>query len=162
MGGEWSGRWAKRGGKVTVEDCLALASAALARAGALVPVPGVGSLVWSDAVTGERTASIACGRLVLDGRVVPCLLYAATGPDGAQHEMEEYLELEQTQPPVGGVRWWFRCPLGMEGGRCGGRVRKLYLPPGRLYFGCRGCHDLTYASTRKRHHYATLAAAMAE
>src|SRR5437763_8134136 len=112
MGGEGSGHWGKRGGKVTVEDCLALDSAALARAGALVPVPGVGSLVWSDAVTGERTASIACGRLVLDGRVVPCLLYAATGPDGSRRGMEELLPLEQTHPPVGGGRWWFPCPLG--------------------------------------------------
>ena len=31
---------------------------------------------------------------------------------------------------------------------CGARVKKLYLPPGTRYFGCRRCHDLTYESVQ--------------
>jgi hypothetical protein len=36
------------------------------------------------------------------------------------------------------------CPL------CGASVRALYLPPGNLILGCRGCHHLLYPSQAKR------------
>jgi hypothetical protein len=45
-----------------------------------------------------------------------------------------------TRPHMGGLRWWFTCPL------CRRRVRKLFLPPRASYFGCRFCHALSYAS----------------
>jgi hypothetical protein len=32
-------------------------------------------------------------------------------------------------------------------------VRKLFLPPGGRYFGCRRCHRLTYASCQECHRY---------
>jgi len=44
----------------------------------------------------------------------------------------------------GGVRYWFICPLVINGRPCGRRVGKLYLPPGGKYFGCRHCYNLTY------------------
>jgi hypothetical protein len=47
--------------------------------------------------------------------------------------------------------WWFRCPLVVAGVPCRGRCRKLYLPPGARYFGCRRCHQLTYTSCRESH-----------
>lgn len=31
---------------------------------------------------------------------------------------------------------------------CHRRVRKLFLPPGAKYFGCRACYDLTYESAQ--------------
>jgi hypothetical protein len=44
----------------------------------------------------------------------------------------------------GGVRYWFKCPLEVDGRPCLRRVAKLYLPPRGRYFGCRHCYDLTY------------------
>jgi len=46
------------------------------------------------------------------------------------------VSLTTTPLPWGGLRWWFTCPLVVEGRSCGRRVGKLYLPPGRGYFGC--------------------------
>src|SRR3989442_25807 len=43
----------------------------------------------------------------------------------------------------GGHRIWLTCSS------CGGRVGRLYLPPGESQWGCRCCHDLGYASQRK-------------
>jgi hypothetical protein len=57
--------------------------------------------------------------------------------------VECLVPLTTTVPHFGGLRWWFRCPLAVNGHPCNRRVGKLYLPPGRRYFGCRRCHDLT-------------------
>src|SRR5581483_1745659 len=64
--------------------------------------------------------------------------------------------LATTRPPRGGPRWWFRCPLAVDGQRCGRRVRKLYLPPGGRYFGCRHCYGLTYTSCQQCHRWDSL------
>ncbi|MBN9122903.1 MAG: hypothetical protein J0I06_27820 [Planctomycetes bacterium] len=48
---------------------------------------------------------------------------------------------------LGGVRWWFVCPLVRDNVACGRRVRKLYLCG--QYFGCRTCHNLTYRSRQE-------------
>jgi len=53
-----------------------------------------------------------------------------------------------TRPYFGGIRWWFICPLIVEGRACQERVRRLHLPPGGRYFGCRRCYNLTYESVR--------------
>jgi hypothetical protein len=57
-------------------------------------------------------------------------------------------QLITTRLPSGGLRWWIVCPLVKNGQTCGARVRKLYLPPGARYFGCRDCYDLTYTSAQ--------------
>jgi hypothetical protein len=57
---------------------------------------------------------------------------------------------------VGGRRWWFTCPLIVNGRSCGRRVGKRYLPPGARYFGRRRCHDLTYTSCQESHRYDRL------
>jgi hypothetical protein len=54
-----------------------------------------------------------------------------------------------TVPRFGGLRWWFVCPLAVNGRDCGRRVGKLYLPDGARYFGCRRCHDLVYRSSQQ-------------
>ena len=76
--------------------------------------------------------------------------------------MELPVSLTRTYPHFGGVRWWFTCPLILDGERCGRRAGKLYLPPGAGHFGCRHCHDLTYRSCQESHKfddlYRTLAA----
>src|SRR5262249_5593870 len=62
-------------------------------------------------------------------------------------ELDYPVQLVTTPCRLGGVRWWFRCPLTKNGVACQRRVRKLYLC-GR-YFGCRRCHNLTYRSTQE-------------
>lgn len=49
-----------------------------------------------------------------------------------------------------------RTPPAPRGVRCGRRVRKLYLPPGGRYFGCRHCYRLTYTSCQESHQYDRL------
>ena len=70
-------------------------------------------------------------------------------PDGRKTSFREAIPLTKTRPNFGGQRWWFICPLTVNGVACGRRVRKLYLPPGGQYFGCRNCYDLTYESAQE-------------
>jgi hypothetical protein len=65
--------------------------------------------------------------------------------EGEGEEFKRYfVKLVKTYPFYGGSRYWFVCPLAVNGVWCRRRVGKLYLLDG--YFGCRHCHSLTYAS----------------
>jgi hypothetical protein len=59
------------------------------------------------------------------------------------------VRLTTTRPRFGGLRWWFLCPLVINGWPCERRAGKLYLPPHGRYFGCRQCHELTYRSVQE-------------
>lgn len=59
--------------------------------------------------------------------------------------------LQTTPTQFCGERWWFTCPLYVNGVACNRRVGKLFLPPGAKYFGCRHCHGLTYQSCQEAH-----------
>ncbi len=56
-----------------------------------------------------------------------------------------------TATQFGGQRWWFTCPITINGVACNHRVGKLYLPPYAKYFGCRHCHRLSYRSCQEAH-----------
>jgi hypothetical protein len=72
------------------------------------------------------------------------LIYAL-GKSGEQ--LNYAIRLETTRPHRGGLRWWFTCPVVVNGEPCGRRVQKLYLPPHQgPYFGCRHCYHLGYDS----------------
>jgi hypothetical protein len=62
-------------------------------------------------------------------------------------ELDYPVQLITTPCHLGGVRWWFICPLSRNSVACGRRVRKLYLCG--KYFGCRHCHNLTYRSCQE-------------
>jgi hypothetical protein len=69
------------------------------------------------------------------------------------NEKKDYsyiIPVVSTHCNYGGKRWWFICPLSMNGRACQRRCRIIYLPPGAEYLGCRECHQLTYES-RQRH-----------
>jgi hypothetical protein len=73
------------------------------------------------------------------------LKYTVTDNYTGERSDEDYrIQLTTTSCHYGGCRWWFRCPLYSAGSYCGQRVRKIYLPPGGDYFGCRHCYNLTY------------------
>jgi hypothetical protein len=147
MGGWGSGYF--RPHKTTVEACLTLDIAQCTRSKVLQPgvhLEGQGCMPHPE--TGELVSEIHC---VLDTTVPEAaalrLRYWHHEPDDTPAEQFEYaIALTTTLQHYGGVRWWFHCPLGVDGQACSRRVRKLYLPPGARYFGCRHCYDLTYAS----------------
>ena len=58
------------------------------------------------------------------------------------------VRLTRTRCHFTGIRYWFVCPLLKKDGEtpCRKRVAVLYKPPGKKYFGCRDCHNLTYES----------------
>ena len=136
--------------KTTVEECLALSVRTLVRDGCLEGPP-FGSIRWADTRTGEVTDAIRYRHEWAGDRLVFRLIYGITGRDGARYQVDAPIILQTTRPPIGGVRWWFTCPLTVNGRPCGRRVAKLYFPPGGRYFGCRHCHDLTYESSQESH-----------
>jgi hypothetical protein len=115
----------------------------LARAGIFV-AESTGNVTWSG---GEEEAGAIIYRVHPGGSgLVLTLGYRVTPPGAA---VEEHVRLETTRVPRGGLRWWGRCPLDVNGQTCNRRVGKLYLPPGGRFFGCRHCHELTYTSGQK-------------
>lgn len=154
MGGLGSGNF--RAHMTTVKNCFCLD---------LLP------LVWLRAVqTGTRSQGILCWPASarrehastigyeVDMRGTPGmrLTYGYQHLDDAtpaeQIEQITYqVRLVTTAQHYGGSKWWFACLLARPGRTaCGKRVRQLYLPPGRKYFGCRHCYALTYASRQHR------------
>lgn len=132
--------------KGTVEECLVLSAGMLQRARLLVPFRCTSSrnLTLTDSTAWQRTLTI--GIDVYWFGALPRLRLHHGDSD-----TETYcVKMTATLLPWDRVRWWFICPLVVNGWACGRRVAKLYLPPGELYFGCRRCYDLTYQSTRKR------------
>jgi LSD1 subclass zinc finger protein len=143
MGGPTSGNWFPRCKKDTVEDALALDVRNL-RPAIRAHVADTFSVTWG---MNHRNASIGLS-----------IEWDAAGPwDAAvpivtldySYNDEEVcirVRLESTPTNFYGERWWFTCPLIVDGVTCERRVGKLYLPPGARYFRCRVCHDLTYRS----------------
>lgn len=136
MGGYGSGRWRCHTPRETVDRSLTLDANQLmlrgiVRAGADgggVLRCGEGGLRY-HVTTGNDSGGLA-------------IVYGVEGQVIAQR-----IDLESSRPPLGGLRWWFLCPLT----DCGRRVVTLHLPPGQSRFACRSCHDLTYASCQAAH-----------
>lgn len=136
MGGFGSGR-REYASTPTVEACHSLSANELTEytdtdAGTL-------TVKW-----GENTRIRAVIENDDDGEHVDALRFRYTArPDTDDATEYEYRVLvEYTEPHLGGVRPWFRCPS------CGTRREKLYLPPRREKFACRECHELVYQSSR--------------
>ena len=60
--------------------------------------------------------------------------------NGQTESVRYSVKLETTHPHLGGLRWWFRCPLS------GSRARVLYLVSGQSRFASRKALGLTYRS----------------
>lgn len=89
-----------------------------------------------------------------DGRIG--FQYSAwTDDDHAYQKFDYSVRLEPTPCFFGGSRWWFVCPLATNGASCNRRVGTLYLTDG-LYFGCRHCLNITYASSKENHKFDAL------
>jgi hypothetical protein len=143
MGGAGSGNRCQFG-KRTVEDSLVLSMRDLRK---WLYRDAAGALTWRSA--GGRESSV--GFVVAWDPDGPAVVLHYRWRDA--EDVRVLVRLEATPVHLGGVRWWFTCPL-VRGVACRRRAGKLYLPPGGRYFGCRVCHDLTYRScqesTRRR------------
>ena len=144
MGGFGSGeRWSK---KDVVEHCHSLDTTTLRRWKLLVPgiTDRAGCFEWRRGGEGKPSSSVGYRLTVGPSTGTLRLLYAVKS---ANAELDYVVRLVTTSCRLGGMRWWFVCPLERNGIVCGRRVRKLYLS-GR-YFGCRHCHRLTYRSAQE-------------
>jgi hypothetical protein len=144
MGGLGSGeRWSK---KAVVEGRYSIDTASLRRWKLLAPGAAgrAGTFLWGRDADGKASSSVAYVLTVGRETGTLRLLYALKS---AGADLDYPVRLVATPCHLGGVRWWFLCPLSKNGVPCGKRVRKLYLS-GR-YFGCRHCHDLTYRSSQE-------------
>jgi len=56
------------------------------------------------------------------------------------------IKLSQKPSNLGGFRYYFICPLTVNGIPCRKRVSVLYKPDHENYFGCRHCHQIIYST----------------
>jgi hypothetical protein len=150
MGSGW-----QKSRKPVADVCLTIDTADLRRWNMLVPgtTRRSGWLSWHRGGEKDPSSSVSYVLTVGDGAGTLRLLYRVGEPAAS---LDYPVRLVSTGCHLGGVRWWFLCPLSVNGVACGRRARKLYLH-GR-YFGCRRCHGLTYQSSREsdRRVYAAL------
>jgi hypothetical protein len=142
VGGLGSGeRWSKKG---TVEGRYAIDTADLKRWRLLTPgpAPRAGSFEWRRG--SENASSVSYLLTVGPTSGTLRLMYSMKSLNA---DLDYSVALVTTRCHLGGVRWWFICPLVRNNVACGRRVRKLYLC-GR-YFGCRHCNNLTYRSQQE-------------
>ena len=136
MGGYGSTRWGWHRKKRTVEGCRHVTVKALFAG--KPPMPGrSGTLTWaSGASVGYAVTPDPAVRLT----------YSVPSAAGDRLPVNYTVPLVAGTVPNGGAKWWFVCPLSVNGRSCGRKCGMLYLPPGATYFGCRTCHRLAYRS----------------
>jgi hypothetical protein len=152
MGGYGSGRWKGHRKKTTVEESLYITAHGLKEAFD----HGPGSMAlgsWPGASVSFRVEDEEGGR----GRS----LHVTYTREKEARSVDYNVRVVKTSPHFGGARWYFICPLEVNGSPCLRRVSKLYLPPGALYFGCRECYGLTYTTSQESHKFDALYKALA-
>jgi hypothetical protein len=157
MGGPGSGahnKWWRASKKDVVEDCPTLDANRLTREGILKEhVLATGGWRWTYRSGGSFTVSYYVDTADMESPSVR-LSYTWVWTSTREQESASYrVLLTTTRPRFGGLRWWFVCPLRVDGRECSRRVGKLYLPPRDRYFGCRHCYELTYTSCQESHKY---------
>ncbi len=141
MGGPGSGNLDRgQGKKPTVEQSLGLAIQEIR--GLIFGGSATVTWTWASGVKSSVGCYVTCGN-------GPTLTLHYRWCD--REDLQIPVRLQSTPVHLGGERWWFTCPLVVNGVACNRRAGKLYLPPGAKYFGCRTCHDLTYRSSQEAH-----------
>lgn len=147
MGGYGSTRWRQHYKKITVEACLRFSVRDIV--GTRIPRDALTkacyaadstSMTWTRG--GQPAGWINISFANVDGRTPRLILRYSVGGQ----PIRSLVALEPQECYLGGVRWWYTCPL------CARRAGVLYLPPtGALRFACRTCHNLTYTSAQTAH-----------
>ncbi|EKD67325.1 MAG: hypothetical protein ACD_48C00479G0005 [uncultured bacterium] len=130
--------------KTTCEESHKLDTQFLLKHGYLQDIPRYGSINWS--CRGEPTGSVSIYVYPQEGFIK--FSYTQTNRwDGTKTDFDYTVRLVTSPCYFGGKRWWFRCPLLINGLPCSRRVGVLYLAG--KYFGCRKCYDLAYQSQQE-------------
>jgi len=136
--------------KDTVEDCRSVSISFLKKHDYLCGFR-VGKIFWRNCYN-EETGSIGITVSTWDGENYVRFYYTITDHNSGEKTDYDYkVILTTTLCNFGGVRYWFICPLSLNGIYCGRRVAKLYKAPGAVYYGCRYCYNLSYESRNKSH-----------
>lgn len=131
--------WSK---KTEADDLKKVSVFFLKKEGYFIPGQHAGNITWSR--NSEATGSISVRSLVSENEEYIRFLYTQTNRDtGDAHDFGYKVQLATTPCNYGGTRYWFVCPLSTNGVCCGRRVGILY--KNGDYFGCRHCHNLSYA-----------------
>ena len=158
MGGPGSGEWEREHRKTTVEECYTLNMQELLQDNKLHGGAS-GKYTW-DHDDDERPFIVLSQTMQGDSpdQFALILQYRIHDDEdnGAGEDVFLPIVLQPTYPHLGGRRWWFTCPLAIDGVSCKRRAAKLYLPPYGRYFGCLHCHDLTYQSCQRAHYWQRL------
>ena len=145
MGGQGSTRWLFHSNKILVEDCFKMTICTFKSD--LKP-GNSGSLTWSQG--GSVIGSISFQVMGDEKPTAILLLYTINNSRTSEkRDLNYHVPLQTTRTSWGSLRFWFTCPLSVNGLPCERRVGALYLPPGGRYFGCRYCYDLTYRSSQE-------------
>jgi hypothetical protein len=137
--------------KDTVEDCRTISISFLRKFG-YFDCSWPQGIVWTNR-NGEQTAGMTVSVHTSQDENYIRLLYTMTDRNtGKETHFDYKVELETTPCNLGGVRWWFICPLSRNGVYCGRRVGVLYQAPWADYYGCRHCYDLSYESRNEARH----------
>jgi len=159
MGGSGSGRPRGYNNKTTVEDSRDLRASAF-KSFMDMETWHVGTMTWTRGPEKEYVASISFRRVEdQDGRAFRFTYTVGKGENA--RSVDYTVRMVKASPHFGGLRWYFLCPLVVNGKPCLCRVSKLYLPPGGLYFGCRTCYRLTYTSSQESHRFDGMFKALA-
>jgi hypothetical protein len=142
MGGYGSGRRQNRTKNTCIEECAILSTKVFS--GQLGEHPSRGTVRWGDSSDAPATSANYSLLPVAVGKMVLALSYVVE-VDGRVKFISDTFQLQATEPPFGGQRWWFCCP------KCGRAVAKVFLPPGGMHFRCRSCQGLTYRSCQQSH-----------
>lgn len=150
MGGYGSSRWASEATKYTVEECLSLRIKDLVKEDILKPNWRTFRYVtWSNSFTNKVTSSLSYEIDTTKGNVPYCFIRLYYTMTQTQENIDYKILLTTTQPNVGGLRWWFQCPLVVNNRSCMRKVSGIYRTPNGRYFGCRHCLSLTYRSCQE-------------
>ena len=104
-----------------------------------------GTIRWTN-YCGEETGSTSVAICVDEEEPYARFWYTNTQRStGIETKCDYRVMLDTTPCNLGGVRYWFICPVSRDGIPCGRRVGKLYFGGG-MYLGCRHCYNLTYES----------------
>src|SRR5205807_10480703 len=101
--------------KTTVEECWCLDARRLARQDVILRHGFSGSLLTWTNRWGERTLTVTYGLETAAGGARIVYLRSRLEPDGNQSAVGEPILLVTTRPHFGGLRWWFLCPLVVNG-----------------------------------------------
>lgn len=139
------GRW-NYSNRYTVEESKRLSTIDLKDWGYFKPISCSGNIHWSRANTSTGSISIA----INEKNTLLYLSYTITSRENKDKQSFNYnVKIVTSKCNYGGVRYWFICPLNVNGKTCDRRISTLYLPPDGNYFGCRHCHDLTYEAQKE-------------